>query len=198
MTLPYPLKIAVAMNVNLNKLYFTVLWIVFVLVILIRFPGQECLAQVYISQQARCENYNNGSCVHASTITNLNYLQAPLLARYIRNYYRGGDYHYGLNQRLQKWGLQTYSTFSSSKRILDYAHTRKLPAVISYHRDHSCLFLGWYVNPKTRTITHAYVLNPNDTQNIETPTYTSFMRNWTQNDGEAVVIVPQGQFRRKR
>lgn len=187
------------MNVNLNKLCFTVLWIIFGLAILISFPGQKCLAQVYIPQQARCENYG-GSCVHASTITNLNYLKAPILSRYIHRNYSGGDEHYSLNKRLQSWGLKTLATFSSSKRILDYAHTRKLPAVISYHRDHSCLFLGWYVSPSSLQITHAYVLNPNDTQNIETPTYTSFMRNWTQNGGEAVVIIPAeslNQIRRK-
>lgn len=155
------------------------------------------LAQVYISKGLRCSNYGN-SCIHASTITALNYLKAPKLANYIRRNYSGGDYHYYLNRRLLSWGLKTQATFTSSKRILDYAHIHSLPAIISYHRDHSCLFLGWAINSRTLppTITHAYVLNPNHPNHIETPTYQSFMRNWIRNDGEAVVIVPT--HRRKR
>jgi len=157
---------------------------------------QVSLAQVYISPAIRCSNYGN-SCVHASTVTCLNYLRAPNLSRYIRNNLSGGDKHYWLNKRLLRWGLKTKATFSSSKRILDYAHVNSLPAVISYHRNHSCLFLGWYVDPRSRIITHAYVLNPNNISHIETPTYSQFMQNWIRNDGEAVVIVPT-RNRRKR
>lgn len=165
---------------------------------------QECLAQVYINPQIRCSNYdtypNNhnyseGSCVHASVITNLHHLNYHALANWIPNYYSGGITHYKLNQNLRRWGLKTKATFSSSKETLDYAHINSLPAVISYHRNHSCLFLGWYVNPITNIITHAYVLNPNNPSQSETPTYTSFMNNWRRNGGEAVVILPNRRVR---
>ncbi len=190
MTLHYPLKIAVAMFVKLKKPSFSILQIGLSFLLIV-FLTEECLAQVYIPQQDRCSNYGD-SCVHASTI-NAIYSKCKhcFIAKFIRSNYSGGDYHYELNLRLRKWGIKTYSTFSSSKQILDYAHVNFLPAIISYHRDHSCLFLGWYVNPKTRIITHAYVLNPNNTSILETPTYNQFMRNWIRNDGEAIVIVPK-------
>ena len=179
---------------SLIKLLSIVL--LFVLTLLI---SKALLAQVYIHPQIRCSNYDSypnrygdsyGSCVLASTITNLHHLNHHALANWIPNYYSGGITHYELNQNLRRWGLTTRATFSSSKQILDYAHINSLPAIISYHHNHSCLFLGWYVNPSSQFITHAYVLNPNHPNSIETPTYQRFMNNWRVNDGEAIVIVP--------
>jgi len=189
-----PLKIAVAINVSRKPLNLRLLQISTFLLLIV-FICQEISAAVYIAPQLRCRNYpsysNQGSCVHASTITTLRYHKAYNLANYIPRYYSGGNTHYELNQRLNRWGLTTKATFSSSKGILDFAHTNTLPAIISYHNNHSCLFLGWYVDPKTRIITHAYVLNPNHPNHIETPQYQEFMNNWRRNDGEAVVIVPR-------
>jgi len=193
------------MNVSLNKRLLGVL-LISILFLSILFPLRECSGQVYIHPQIRCENYDSypnqhgysyGSCVHASTITNLHYLGYHDLANWIPNHYSGPHTHFTLNKSLNRWGLKTRATFSSSKEILDFAHSNHLPAVISYHHNHSCLFLGWYVDPRSGFITHAYVLNPNDPSRPETPTYTSFMNNWRRNDGEAVVIVPS-VFRRVR
>ena len=186
-------KIAVAMNVNSFVLSSVVLWIS-IFCLLTKLVTQECLGQVYIQPQLRCENYdsynNVGSCAHANTITLLRYHSFHKLANWIPTQFSGPGIHYKINKRLNKWNISTYSTFSSSKAILDFAHVNSIPAIISYHTDHSCIFLGWYIDPKTRIITHAYVLNPNYTSSIETPTYTTFMNNWRENDGEAVVIVP--------
>lgn len=148
------------------------------------------IAQIYIPYSSRYRNYDNGSCVHASTITALNYLNAPKLANYIRNCYSEGEYHYYLNKRLRQWKVKTLFTENADLSVLNYAHINKIPAIISYHRNHSCLFLGWYVDPVTYRVSHAYILNPNNTSRIETPTFTQFYLNWSRNDGEAVVIVP--------
>ena len=189
---------AVAMNVYLRKLILGALWIS-ILCLLTKSVTQECLGQVYIQPQLRCRNYNSyssiGSCAHANTITILRYHSFHKLANWIPTEYSGPGWHDRINKRLNEWNISTYATFSSSKAILDFAHTHSLPAIISYHQDHSCIFLGWYVNPSTNLITHAYVLNPNHPLHIETPTYTSFMNNWRVNDGEAVVIVPQSNRR---
>ncbi len=181
------------MNVFLSKLILGALWISIFLLLTV-FITQECLGQVYIPPQLRCENYdsysNIGSCAHANTITLLRYHSFHNLANWIPTEYSGIGFHYIINKRFNKWNISTYATFSSSKAILDFAHTHRLPAIISYHKHHSCIFLGWYVDPNTHLITYAYVLNPNHPQHIETPTYTQFMNNWRVNDGEAVVIVP--------
>lgn len=189
------------MNVFSNKLNSIVL-LISIFLLLTRLVSQVCLAQVYIKPQFRCKNYdsylNNGSCVHASTITALRHINQHTIANWIPIHYSGGEFHYDLNRRLNKWGIATKATFSSSKEILDYAHSHRLTAVISYHDNHSCLFLGWYVDPKTRTITHAYVLNPNYTSHIETPLYEDFMNNWRRNGGEAIVPLPFSTKNRRK
>ena len=195
----HDLKVAVATNVFFTKLNFVVLRISMFCVLILSLT-QVSLAQIYISKEIRCENYETypintrgdtiGSCVFANTITILHHYGHHNLANWIPIHHSGGETHYDINNNLHKWGLKTQTTFSSSKRVLDYAHFYKLPAIISYHKHHSCIFLGWYVNPNTHLITHAYVLNPNHPNSIETPTYTAFMNNWRRNDGEAVVIVP--------
>ena len=151
------------------------------------------IAQVYIPYSSRYRNYDKGSCVYASTITVFNFYStsnASRFAIYIRNNSSGGDYHYYLNKRLRSWKIKTLFTENANLSVLNYAHTHKIPAIISYHRNHSCLFLGWYVDPVTHRVSHAYILNPNHTHRIETPTYTQFYLNWFRNDGEAVVILP--------
>ena len=194
MTLPLNLKIAVAMNVILKGANSIVLSVT-IFFMLTQLVIQESLAQVYIPLQLRCKNYVNyydiGSCTHANTITVLHFHNHHKLANWIPTQYSGRGYHSKINTRFNKWGLTTLATFSSSKAILDFAHVNSLPAIISFDPNHSCIFLGWYVDPNSLQITHAYVLNPNHPRDIETPTYTSFMNNWRVNDGEAVVIVPR-------
>ncbi len=148
-------------------------------------------AQVFIPRNQREHNYDSGSCVYASCVTQLRQAGAPKLARYIRRNFAGGEYLGDFDRELRRWGVRTRFTSNGNKTTLDFAHTRKLTAVITYHTNHACLFLGWYINPNTNRITHAYVLNPNHPNRIETPTYVTFMNNWRRNDGEAIVIVPR-------
>lgn len=158
-------------------------------VAVIAFCASELSAAVWIHPNRRTSNYGGGSCVYATATTQLCQAGAPNLARYVRRNYRGGEWHADWNRTLNHWGVATRSTFQGDKKTLDFAHVNRLTANISYHPNHACLFLGWYVNHGR--ITHAYVLNPNHTGKIETPTYREFMRNWRENDGDAIVVVPK-------
>ena len=157
-------------------------------VLIVALLASSASAQVYIRPEHREANYG-GSCLHASTVTALRHVNAPKLAHYVRRNFSGGEYHYDLNRRLQRWGVRTVSTMAADKRVLDYAHVHGLTAVISLHRDHSCLFVGFKM--RGRVIDRVYVINPNDPNNIENWAYADFWRNWTRNGGEAVVIIPR-------
>lgn len=147
--------------------------------------------QVYLPQNQREENYGDGSCMFASAIAQLNHVDAKELARYVRNNYYGGESFYHINKTFRQWGIKTEVTYKGNRLLLDYCHNNRLTALISYHRGHACTFMGWYVPPGLRIPTHAYVLNPNNPGEYETPTYARFMRNWLGNDGCAVVVIPQ-------
>ena len=147
-------------------------------------------AQVYIHPNYRVENYRNGSCVHAATATCLATVGATKTANYILRNYSGGEWMHDLSPRLRRWGIPTKETLSGDRSVLDWAHSKKLPVVIKYYRRHACTFQGWAVNRRGH-ITHAYVLNNNHTEELETPTYTVFMRNWLAQGGIAIVIVPR-------
>lgn len=147
-------------------------------------------AQVFIHPNYRVENYHDGSCVHAATATCLATVGATRTANYVLRNYWGGEWMSDLSPRLMRWGITTKETLKGNRSILDWAHSKKLPAVIKYHRQHACIFQGWAVD-RNGIITHAYVLNNNDVSKLETPTYTAFMCNWLSQGGIAIVIVPR-------
>jgi len=154
---------------------------------------QSASAQVYIKPSNRVRNWGyHGSCVHAATATALFNVGAYQTGNYILRNYRGGEACGILDSRLRGWGISTAATHTGDRAVLDYAHRNRLTAIITYHHNHVCLFLGWNVDA-AGNITHAYVLNNNHVRRPETPSYQRFMANWRRNDGEAIVIIKRSE-----
>jgi hypothetical protein len=137
-------------------------------------------------------NWGGGSCVHASNVMDLRWVNLLKLAAWWRKTYSGGESFNGLTAKLRKAGVPYYATADGQVDVLDRATAERRGAVIFYYPNHSILFCGFGPSANGKSGQFAHVLDNNRIDAfIEIPRET-FVRNWRGYGG--VAVVPTAGF----
>jgi hypothetical protein len=155
-------------------------------------PNREP-AVVNLPRALREWNWGGGSCVHASNVMDLRWVNLMQLADWWRKTYSGGESYNGLTAKLKKAKIPFYSTSDGEVDVLDRCTSERRGAVIFYYTNHSILFCGFGPSTKGKKGEFAHVLDNNriDDFPIEIPRAT-FVKNWRGYGG--VAIVPTAGF----
>ncbi len=133
-----------------------------------------------LPQELRVQNYKGGSCVHASTGSDFNWLHEYELQKWWNKTYAYGESYNGLTSKLRKNKIQFYDTANGDVSVLDRCTAERRMATIFYYPSHSINFVGFQNG-------YAYLLDNNRTDVwIRVPRDT-FIRNWKGYGGVAVV-----------
>jgi hypothetical protein len=125
-------------------------------------------------------NWGGGSCVHASNVMDLRWVNLLKLADWWRKTYSGGESYNGLTAKLRKAKVPFYSTADGDVDVLDRATSERRGAVIFYYTNHSILFCGFQGD-------YAYVLDNNRIEEFIRIPRATFIKNWKGFGGVAVV-----------
>jgi hypothetical protein len=135
---------------------------------------------VNLTRALREWNWAGGSCVHASNVMALRWLNELAVAKWWRETYSGGESYEGLTGKLRKAGIAYRSTHTGDIRVLEQAIAERRAAVIFYYPNHSILLV--HLDPQ-----RAIVLDNNRIdQFIEIPRAT-FDRKWREYGGVGIV-----------
>lgn len=135
-----------------------------------------------LPEDARCKNYNGGSCVCASTISLLRWQGRDDLAAALRSACSGGQSSASLHAKLERLGVRYASTTSGDVAFLEWAVRTRRGCGITYYPMH-------FVNLVDLTAEHATLLDNNRVgQYINIPR-DEFLRRWRGFGGWATAVV---------
>ncbi len=119
-----------------------------------------------LPRSLRQENWlsrGEGSCVHASTISMLNWCSQYGLAQKWRKTYGGGEYESSILQKYDANGLRHQETRSGSPEFLEWVSSQRRGAIIWYFPNHCVTFAGFGRDPSGAEV--AYLLDNTDRTN---------------------------------
>lgn len=96
---------------------------------------------VNVPHSLRMWNYAGGSCVHASTESEFNWLNQLELAVWWRKNYSGGESYSGLVDKLLRNKIPYKSTHNGDVAHLEWCVAERRGAVIFYYTNHSILLV---------------------------------------------------------
>lgn len=129
-----------------------------------------------------------GSCVHASTITALNWLNEYDTAKQWRQAYGGGETATGIMTKLRAAGYQFVATTDADPRVLDIATATRRGAIIWFFSRHCVFFAGW-ADIDGRP--HALLIDNNRPEHVIKIPRESFVERWRGYGGFAAVITSE-------
>ncbi len=133
--------------------------------------------------EARCKNYNGGSCVCASTISCLRWQGRDDLAQQVREICSGGQSSGSLHAKLDRLGIRYASTTSGDVKLLEWAVRTRRGSGITFYGNH-------FVNLVHLDAEKAMLLDNNRTGQYITIPRDEFIRRWQgQYGGWATVPV---------
>lgn len=127
-----------------------------------------------------------GSCVHASTTTALNWLNRYGDADRWRRTYGGGETASGIMSKLRSGGFEFVATTSADPAVLDYATVSRRGAIIWFFDRHCVFFAGWG-NVDGRMV--GLLIDNNRPENVIAIPRESFIQRWRGYGGFAAVIT---------
>jgi hypothetical protein len=133
-----------------------------------------------LPQPLRVQNYKGGSCVHASTGSDFNWLHEYALQKWWNQTYSSGESYNGLTSKLRKNKIPFYDTANGDVQVLEKCSAERRMATIFYYPSHSINFCGFQDG-------YAYLLDNNNTGVWIRVQRETFIRNWKGYGGVAVV-----------
>lgn len=128
-----------------------------------------------------------GSCVFASLVNHVNWLNLPELATKIRNTYGDGEYETRLMQKLDSIGVTYSSTRKADPRFLDWCDAERRGCILWWKPSHCCTFCGWVRKPDGRQ--YAVILDNNRIEDFELTEREQFIRLWAGYGGFALCVM---------
>lgn len=135
-----------------------------------------------LPQDARCKNYNGGSCVCASTISLFRWQGRDDLAAALRNVCSGGQSSSSLHAKLERLGARYAATTSGDVSFLEWAVRTRRGCGIAYYPMH-------FVNLVDLTADHATLLDNNRVGQYITVPRAEFISRWRGFGGWATAVV---------
>ena len=129
---------------------------------------------------------NQGSCVHASLVNHLRWLNLHELAQRWKGRYSDGEWESRLRKRLDASGIAYLYTVKADPRFLDWADATRRGAILWWKPDHCCTFAGW-VHRNGRQ--YAAILDSNYPGSFEITPREQFARLWAGYGGFALTVL---------
>ncbi|WP_419187809.1 hypothetical protein [Stieleria bergensis] len=129
---------------------------------------------------------NQGSCVHASLVNHLRWLNEYELGERWRATYSDGEWDTRLRSRLDAAGIDYSYTIKADPRFLDWATATRRGAILWWKPAHCCTFVGW-VEREGRQ--YAAILDNNYPGRFELTPREQFVRLWAGYGGFALTVL---------
>lgn len=142
-----------------------------------------------VSVELRQRNWTRagqGSCVHASTTTALNWLNRYDDADRWRRTYGGGETATGIMSKLRGGGFKFVATTDADPAVLDYATATRRGAIIWFFQSHCVFFAGW---ARVDGEVCGLLIDNNRPENTIAIPREQFLRRWRGYGGFAAVIT---------
>lgn len=129
----------------------------------------------------RCPNWSawvavdgewEGSCVHASLISLLNWQGQHRLAAWWRQHHGGGENPHNLDKRLDAAGIRYAETYSGDIRFVEWAVRTHRGCLVNWDQDTHCVAV---VHLDAR---RAAILDPNFLRRVLWMSRSEFLRQW--------------------
>ncbi len=127
-----------------------------------------------------------GSCVHASTVNHLRWLNQFELGERWRKTYSDGEWDTRLRSRLDSNDIDYAYTVKADPRFLDWASMTRRGGILWWKPSHCCTFLGWVTKNGKQ---YAAILDNNYPGRIELTEREQFIRLWAGYGGFALTIL---------
>ncbi|WP_236625067.1 hypothetical protein [Rhodopirellula sp. SWK7] len=127
-----------------------------------------------------------GSCVHASIVNHLRWLNQDVLARRWRATYSDGEWDSRLRGRLDAAGVDYSFTLKADPRFLDWASMTRRGAILWWKPSHCCTFMGWVERDGRQ---YAAILDNNYPGRFELTPRQQFIRLWAGYGGFALTVL---------
>lgn len=129
---------------------------------------------------------NQGSCVHASLVNHLRWLNEFELGERWRATYSDGEWDTRLRNRLDAAGIDYSYTVKADPRFLDWANATRRGAILWWKPAHCCTFVGWVQRNGQQ---YAAILDNNYPGRFELTPREQFVRLWAGYGGFALTVV---------
>lgn len=129
---------------------------------------------------------NQGSCVHASMVNHLRWLNRFELADRWRATYSDGEYDSRLRRRLDANNIDYAFTLKADPRFLDWATATRRGAILWWKPSHCCTFAGFVVRDGKQ---YAAILDNNYPGRFELTPREQFVRLWAGYGGFALTVL---------
>ena len=127
-----------------------------------------------------------GSCVHASIVNHLRWLNQWDLAERWRTTFADGEWDTRLRDRLDANGVDYSYTVKGDPRFLDWATATRRGAILWWKPSHCCTFMGFVKRADGRE--YAAILDNNYPGRFEYTEREQFCRLWAGYGGFALTI----------
>jgi hypothetical protein len=145
-----------------------------------------CNLPATLHQRNELGPLGQGSCVHASLVNHLRWLNQFTLADRWWKTYHDGEYASRLMQRLDAANVDYVFTEKADPRFLDWCTETKRGAILWWKPSHCCTFAGWTVQQGK---TYAVILDNNRPGNWELTEREQFVRLWAGYGGFALAVL---------
>lgn len=126
-----------------------------------------------------------GSCVHASLVNHLRWLNDWQLAERWKRTYSDGEYESRLRRRLDAAGIDYGYTLRADPRFLDWASATRRGAIVWWKPSHCCTFVGWVERNGKQ---YAAILDNNYPGKFELTEREQFLRLWAGYGGFGLAV----------
>lgn len=136
------------------------------------------------------ESYGQGSCVHASLVTHMRWLNEYELGESWRSKFSGGEYDNRVRERLDLNDVDYAYTNKTDPRFLDWASVTRRGAIVWWKPNHCCFFAGFVSNPPGKPQgEYAVIIDNNSPSVLEYTPREQFIRLWAGYGGFALSIL---------
>lgn len=146
-----------------------------------------CNLPLELRQKNWLGRQGQGSCVYASLVNHVRWLNLPELADKVRRTYGDGEYETRLKQNLDHLGVKYASVSNADPRFLDWCDIERRGAILWWKPSHCCTFVGWVTKPDGRQ--YAAILDNNRIEGFELTEREQFIRLWAGYGGFALCVL---------
>jgi len=141
---------------------------------------------VQLHQRNWTGSLGQGSCVHASLVNHLRWLNRFELGERWRATYADGEWDSRLRDRLDAAGIDYSYTLKADPRFLDWASATRRGAILWWKPAHCCTFVGWIERDGKQ---YAAILDNNYPGRFELTPREQFIRLWAGYGGFALTVL---------
>jgi hypothetical protein len=146
-----------------------------------------CNLPLSMRQQNWSGKLGQGSCVYASLINHVSWLNMPEFARLIRTTRGDGEYDTRLRQWLDSQNVEYTFTNKASVKFLDFCSRERIGCILWWKPSHCCTFEGWVKD--SNGTQYAVILDNNYISRFEYVEKSQFLSLWAGYGGFGLAVL---------